>query len=189
MPRIAHLKVICPSCGEWTNIYVEETGAASAQVKCEHCGQEFTFGAGMMYDPIGYVAAIPPSARLDQASAKKSSRGAKETLGQLSLAGKCFKCQRPTENSYTCYSGLAKTSSNELREFMCTRCARRAEAIQLSLVAIAFVAFVVMMAVSGAMGNQTAFGPQFYIFILVALGVGWWASRVVSSIRRDKPMS
>jgi len=59
MGQIAHLKMTCPHCGKWTSVYVEETGAPSAEVNCEYCKKVFTFGAGMMYSPVGYVSEIP----------------------------------------------------------------------------------------------------------------------------------
>ncbi|MDR1593505.1 MAG: hypothetical protein LBS43_03325 [Prevotellaceae bacterium] len=73
MGKIAHLKVICPKCNKWTSVYVEETDASSANVKCEHCNKTFVFGAGMMYDPIGYVSEIPSWARIisDNVETKK----------------------------------------------------------------------------------------------------------------------
>lgn len=37
MGRIAQLQVTCKHCGKTTNVYVEESGASSANVKCEHC--------------------------------------------------------------------------------------------------------------------------------------------------------
>ena len=57
--KIAHLKVTCPHCRQYTNIYVVEDGSSSAKVKCEHCKQIFEFGAGMMYEPVGNVTSIP----------------------------------------------------------------------------------------------------------------------------------
>ncbi|MDR2625972.1 MAG: hypothetical protein LBC37_06525 [Zoogloeaceae bacterium] len=65
MARIAHLKTQCPNCAKWTDIYVVEDGSASAKVKCERCKKNFDFGAGMMYDPIGYVSEIPLRSRVE----------------------------------------------------------------------------------------------------------------------------
>lgn len=64
MGRIAQLQVTCKHCGKTTNVYVEESGASSANVKCEHCKKIFEFGAGMLYKPIGYVSEIPQWAKL-----------------------------------------------------------------------------------------------------------------------------
>jgi transcription elongation factor Elf1 len=68
MVRIAHLRVECKHCGKWTSIYVIEDGATCADVKCEHCKKIFTFGAGMMYDPVAYVSEIPLWARIEEKS-------------------------------------------------------------------------------------------------------------------------
>ncbi len=46
MGRIAQLQVICKHCGKTTNVFVEESNAASAVVKCEHCRNIFEFGPG-----------------------------------------------------------------------------------------------------------------------------------------------
>lgn len=69
MGRIANLKMACPHCGKTTNIYVEESSASTAKVKCEHCKKIFEFGPGMLYTPIGYVSAIPEWARIDEGDA------------------------------------------------------------------------------------------------------------------------
>jgi len=71
MGQIAHLKMACALCGKWTSIYVEETGAQSARVKCEHCGRTFEFGAGMQYSPVGYVPEIPHWARIEDGKIEK----------------------------------------------------------------------------------------------------------------------
>lgn len=59
MARIANLRMTCPECGKYTNIYVTEDGGSSAKVKCEHCRGVFVFGAGAMYEPVGYVSSMP----------------------------------------------------------------------------------------------------------------------------------
>ncbi len=73
MGRIANLQMSCPHCGKTTNIYVEESGASSANVKCEHCKKIFEFGPGMLYKPIGYVPEIPKWARI-QVGAKEGKK-------------------------------------------------------------------------------------------------------------------
>lgn len=96
MKKIAHLKVTCPQCGKYTSIYVTEDGGRGAKVKCEHCRQVFEFGAGMMYEPVAYVPAIPNWAII------------KETDKVHSVEIKCRKCGKHyTEMDI----GLGKTSS------------------------------------------------------------------------------
>jgi predicted Zn finger-like uncharacterized protein len=64
MGKIAQLQMECPSCKKVTNVYIEESNAARANVKCEHCKNVFEFGPGMMYKPIGYVSAVPKWAEI-----------------------------------------------------------------------------------------------------------------------------
>ncbi|MCL2803738.1 MAG: hypothetical protein FWD29_07295 [Micrococcales bacterium] len=78
MGRIAHLRLPCVSCGQWTNVFVEESEATSAKVKCEHCQAVFDFSAGMMYDPVGYVPEIPAWARIGAAESGAGSEAAPE---------------------------------------------------------------------------------------------------------------
>lgn len=59
MGKIAHIRVECPKCGKLTNAYIEESESSSAIIKCENCKNEFTFGPGLMYQPVGYVSSIP----------------------------------------------------------------------------------------------------------------------------------
>ena len=59
MGKIALLKVTCPLCGQFTEIYVEESSATSTKVVCGSCRRVFEFGRGMMYDPVGYVETMP----------------------------------------------------------------------------------------------------------------------------------
>ncbi len=66
MGRIAQIQVTCKHCAKTTNVYVEESGASTANVKCEHCKKVFEFGAGMLYNPIGYVSEIPQWARIKE---------------------------------------------------------------------------------------------------------------------------
>lgn len=66
MGRIAHIQVSCPHCGKTTNVYIEESNATSADVKCEHCMKIFEFGGGMLYTPIGYVSEIPQWAKIKE---------------------------------------------------------------------------------------------------------------------------
>ena len=79
MNRIAHLKVTCPQCGKYTSVYVVEDGASSAEVKCEHCRQIFTFGAGMMYEPVAYVSSIPSWAKISKADERKEKKNKRPT--------------------------------------------------------------------------------------------------------------
>lgn len=58
--QIAHIELECPQCGRDTNAYIVETGAERAEVTCQHCRRVFEFGPGMLYNPLGYVSAIPP---------------------------------------------------------------------------------------------------------------------------------
>ncbi len=64
MGKVAQLQMNCPHCKKLTNIYVEESNASTAKVKCEHCKTVFEFGPGMLYKPIGYVAGIPKWAEI-----------------------------------------------------------------------------------------------------------------------------
>lgn len=66
MGKIAQLKMKCPHCGKTTNVFVEESNASSAKVKCEHCKTVFDFGPGMLYQPVGYVPAIPKWAEIKE---------------------------------------------------------------------------------------------------------------------------
>ncbi|MDR0835581.1 MAG: DUF805 domain-containing protein [Tannerella sp.] len=88
--RIAHLKMTCPHCGKYTSVYVEENGASSAKVKCEHCKEIFEFGAGMMYEPVAYVSQIPKWAVIDAADAQKKV---------YMSAIKCKKCGKTYDNA------------------------------------------------------------------------------------------
>jgi ribosomal protein S27E len=86
MGRIAQIRVKCPNCGKTTNIFIEESNASSAQVKCEHCRKIFEFKGGMLYEPVGYVMAMPewaiiqparapePVKAMEPAEVKKSKR-------------------------------------------------------------------------------------------------------------------
>ena len=78
MKRIAHLKLECKHCGKWTNVYVVEDGASSADVKCEYCKKVFTFESGMMYDPIGYVPEIPSWAIINENDTAKEKEKEKK---------------------------------------------------------------------------------------------------------------
>jgi len=66
MGRIAQLQVTCKHCGKTTNVYIQESNAPTAKVKCEHCKKVFEFGAGMLYTPIGYVLEIPQWAKITE---------------------------------------------------------------------------------------------------------------------------
>jgi hypothetical protein len=66
MGRIAHIQLTCPSCEKTTDAYVEESNAASADVRCQHCRTTFEFGPGMLYRPIGYVTGLPEGAELSR---------------------------------------------------------------------------------------------------------------------------
>lgn len=63
-PRIAHIQLECPHCRKTTDAYIEESEAERADVTCEHCNAIFEFIAGSLYKPIGYVSAIPRSAKM-----------------------------------------------------------------------------------------------------------------------------
>lgn len=63
-PRIAHLQLECPHCGSTTDAYVLESEAERANVTCQHCTRVFEFGPGAMYNPVGYVTALPPGTEL-----------------------------------------------------------------------------------------------------------------------------
>lgn len=58
-PRIARIQLECPHCGSTTDAYVLESEAERANVTCQHCKQVFEFGPGVMYNPVGYVTALP----------------------------------------------------------------------------------------------------------------------------------
>ena len=101
MGKIAHLKVNCPQCGQYTSIYVEE-GGANARVKCEHCKQIFEFGSGMMYEPVAYVPSIPGWAVISKADEGKV----------FTQAVKCGKCgYEYTEDDSSLHDAFSKTAS------------------------------------------------------------------------------
>lgn len=94
MGKIAHLKVSCPQCGKYTSIYVEENGGSSSKVKCEHCKQIFEFGAGMMYEPVGYVPEIPQLAMITDTENASSGHKANERRAE----GSTVQCPTPMKN-------------------------------------------------------------------------------------------
>ena len=107
MGKIAHLKVTCPQCGQYTSIYVEERGS-DARVKCEHCKQIFEFGKGMMYEPVAYVPSIPSWAVI-----RKS-----DEVNVFSQAEKCGKCgYEYTESDSSLHYAFSKTASESDSSF------------------------------------------------------------------------
>lgn len=108
MGKIAHLKTTCPICGKYTSIYVEESQATSAQVRCEHCHSGFTFGAGMIYEPIGYVASIPGGlGGLSKVGGQNNAGGAKVWQADAYAT---------QQNSYTSGSNAVAESTVSLPE-------------------------------------------------------------------------
>ena len=102
MSKIAHLKVTCPQCEKETSIYVVEDGGSNAKVKCEHCKQIFEFSAGMMYEPVAYVASIPHWAVITKADEKTV----------FSQAIKCGKCgYEYTEGDSSLHGAFSKTAN------------------------------------------------------------------------------
>ena len=69
MGRIAHIQLTCPSCEKITDAYIEESDAASADVRCQHCKTTFEFGPGTLYRPIRYVTSVPPGVGVSRAQA------------------------------------------------------------------------------------------------------------------------
>ena len=107
MNRIAHLKVTCPQCGQYTSIYVEE-GGTSAKVKCEHCNQIFVFSRGMMYEPIAYVPFIPSWAMISNEDKQKACPPV--------LPGNSYQNEQPAKPPMAAKAEEKPLSSNDFQQ-------------------------------------------------------------------------